>query len=184
MAGESFYDILNIRKDASPDEIKKAYRDLAKQYHPDKNKAPEAAERIKSINRAHEVLSNPIEREKYDKARRNGYEYDSNDNNSSWSMPDMAGGDPKEWFYKVFEEFATGKHILSKYSKHDFKIFYIIMSLWDALLDESAKKLLFRIICAVILNHCQYCSSSKTYLWHVFVAEKSSLIPELPAAYH
>ena len=104
MANENFYDILNIRKDASPDEIKKAYRDLAKQYHPDKNRAPEAAEKFKMIKKAHEVLSNPCERRKYDDAKNNGYDYDSN---NSWSMPNMA--EAKEWFKSYFSDKFPGK---------------------------------------------------------------------------
>ena len=109
MSSENFYNILNVRKDASPEEIKKAFRDLAKQYHPDKNKAPEAAEKFKMINLAHEVLSNPSKRQKYDEARSRGFDYDSNDN--SYSMPNAENF--KSWFKDFFPEYTTpGKRLV------------------------------------------------------------------------
>ena len=106
MASENFYDILNVRKDASPDEIKKAYYNLAKQYHPDKNRAPDAAEKFKRISLAHEVLSNPTKRQRYDNAKRRGFDFDSNDDNWS-STPNYETA--KEWFEHYFPNFSTGE---------------------------------------------------------------------------
>ena len=62
---KNYYEILEISIDASTAEIKTAYRKLARKYHPDINKSPEAIERFKEISTAYETLSNPIEREKY-----------------------------------------------------------------------------------------------------------------------
>jgi len=59
-----FYDILGVPKDATIDEIKKAYRRLAFKYHPDKN--PEGEEIFKRINLAYQTLSDPEKRRKYD----------------------------------------------------------------------------------------------------------------------
>lgn len=61
-----YYEVLGISKDASEQEIKKAYRSLAKKYHPDMNKSPDAEEKFKEINEAYEVLSDPDKKAKYD----------------------------------------------------------------------------------------------------------------------
>ena len=61
-----YYEVLGVSKDASEDEIKKAYRKLAKKYHPDVNKAADAAEKFKEVNEAYEVLSDSQKRSTYD----------------------------------------------------------------------------------------------------------------------
>ena len=66
MAKQDFYDILGVSRDASQDEIKKAYRRLAREYHPDVNKEPDAEERFKEINEAYRILSDPDSRRQYD----------------------------------------------------------------------------------------------------------------------
>jgi molecular chaperone DnaJ len=63
---EDFYNTLGVSKSASQDEIKKAYRDLALAYHPDRNKSKEAEEKFKKINEAYAVLSDPEKRKQYD----------------------------------------------------------------------------------------------------------------------
>lgn len=63
------YNILGIARDATPEEIKKAYRGLAKRYHPDKNPGDEEASRLfKEANEAYEILTNPEKRRAYDLA--------------------------------------------------------------------------------------------------------------------
>ncbi|MBR2164454.1 MAG: DnaJ domain-containing protein [Campylobacter sp.] len=62
----SLYETLGISKGASSDEIKKAYRKLARQYHPDINKEPGAEEKFKEINAAYEILSDETKRRQYD----------------------------------------------------------------------------------------------------------------------
>lgn len=63
---KSLYETLEINENASADEIKKAYRKLARKYHPDVNKDPKAEEKFKEINAAYEVLSNPEKKQQYD----------------------------------------------------------------------------------------------------------------------
>ena len=91
MEFKDYYKILGISSNASQDEIKKAYRDLAKKNHPDANRGiPEAEARFKDISEAYSVLSNPEKRKKYDELRKYG---------------EAAGGD---WF--SIDPFANAGH--------------------------------------------------------------------------
>ncbi|MGL2685835.1 DnaJ C-terminal domain-containing protein [Helicobacter pylori] len=63
---KSLYQTLNVSENASQDEIKKSYRRLARQYHPDLNKTKEAEEKFKEINAAYEILSDEEKRRQYD----------------------------------------------------------------------------------------------------------------------
>ncbi|KFO23343.1 DnaJ like protein subfamily C member 5G [Fukomys damarensis] len=66
-SGTALYAVLELKKGASPEDIKKSYRKLALQYHPDKNPGnPQAAEIFKEINTAHAILSDPKKRKIYD----------------------------------------------------------------------------------------------------------------------
>jgi molecular chaperone DnaJ len=70
---EDLYAVLGVQADASQDDIKKAYRTLARRYHPDTNQGDaKAEERFKEISHAHDVLSDPEKRTKYDASRRFG----------------------------------------------------------------------------------------------------------------
>ncbi|WP_033160106.1 DnaJ domain-containing protein [Mycoplasmoides alvi] len=61
-----YYEVLGVGRNATQQEIKKAFRKLAMQYHPDRNKAPDAEEKFKEINEAYEVLDDPEKRRFYD----------------------------------------------------------------------------------------------------------------------
>jgi curved DNA-binding protein len=65
-AARDFYEALGVSRDASTEEIQRAYRKLARSYHPDMNKDPEAEERFKEISEAYDVLSDPETRRRYD----------------------------------------------------------------------------------------------------------------------
>lgn len=73
MRAKDYYEILGVAENANAGEIKKAYRGLAKKYHPDANPGNDAAAgRFKKVAEAHRVLSNPAKRRKYDQVRKYG----------------------------------------------------------------------------------------------------------------
>ena len=88
MSKRDYYEILGVSKNASDDEIKKAYRKLAVKYHPDKNPGnKEAEEKFKEINEAHDVLSDKQKRARYDQFGHAGV-------GGTGSNPFGAGGNP------------------------------------------------------------------------------------------
>ncbi len=93
-----YYDLLGVSRDVDADSLKKAYRRLARQYHPDVNKDPAAEDRFKEIGRAYEVLSDPQARARYDQFGEAGL-------GGGAGMPDMGdmGG-----FADLFETFFSG----------------------------------------------------------------------------
>ncbi|HEX2696834.1 MAG TPA: DnaJ domain-containing protein, partial [Anaerolineales bacterium] len=72
MSNRDYYDVLGVGRSASDDDIKTAFRKLARQYHPDVNKEPDAEEKFKEINEAYGVLSDPEKRARYDRFGKEG----------------------------------------------------------------------------------------------------------------
>ncbi|HLV79183.1 MAG TPA: DnaJ C-terminal domain-containing protein [Chthonomonadaceae bacterium] len=75
---QDYYETLGVKRDATQQQIQAAFRKLARKYHPDVNKAPDAEEKFKQINEAYEVLRDPEKRQKYDALGpnwRNGQEF-------------------------------------------------------------------------------------------------------------
>jgi curved DNA-binding protein len=97
MEFKDYYEILGVSADADEKEIKRAFRRLARQYHPDVNPGdPAAEERFKEINEAHEVLADPEKRAKYDQLR------------ADWSRWQQAGGRPGEYDWNRWAGGAPG----------------------------------------------------------------------------
>ncbi len=86
--GKDFYSTLDVPRNASSDDIKKAYRKLALKYHPDKNKTPEAEEKFKEVAEAYEALIDPQKREIYDKYGEEGLKGNAGGGAEGFSMPE------------------------------------------------------------------------------------------------
>lgn len=92
-----YYETLGVSRESSPEEVKKAYRQLARKYHPDVNSAPGAEERFKDINAAYEVLSDPKKREMY-----NHYGTDTPPGFGGFDFGGAGMRDPFDIFGEVF----------------------------------------------------------------------------------
>jgi len=90
-----YYEVLGVGRTADQDELKRAYRRMARQVHPDVNKSPDAEERFKEINEAYQVLSDAETRARYDRFGHAGLE--------GMAFPDFTGG-----FGDIFDELFRG----------------------------------------------------------------------------
>src|ERR1700722_9047013 len=91
LAYKDYYEVLGVPRDADHDTIRRAYRKLARTYHPDLNSDSDAEERFKELGEANEVLSDPDKRERYDRLGAN------------WRQQEQAAPDAN------FEEFFDGQ---------------------------------------------------------------------------
>lgn len=104
MAGKDYYKILGVDRNASKEEIKKAYKKLAKKYHPDINKEEGSSEKFKEINEAASVLGDDQKRQQYDQFGSEGMKYSSDMGGFDYS--DFMGGSFD--FGDIFDTFFGG----------------------------------------------------------------------------
>lgn len=95
-----YYDVLGLSKDATQDQIKKAYRQKAKAYHPDVNKDADAQDRMKAVNIAYDILSDPNKKQQYDYTRQNPHMH------QSFNQQQQAHyGFDEQMFEEIFRQF-------------------------------------------------------------------------------
>lgn len=100
MAKRDYYEVLGVNRNASPEDLKSAFRSLARQYHPDMNKEDDAEEKFKEINEAYAVLSDAEKRRAYDQFGFTGV-------NNAGGVPDWTSMDFSDIFGEFFG-FSTG----------------------------------------------------------------------------
>src|SRR5690606_18389310 len=125
MANRDYYEILGVGKNATADELKKAYRKLALEYHPDRNKSKEADAKFKELNAAYEILKDPEKRKVYDQVGPSAFENGGGGRSGggaaggqygpfTYSYNTSSGGNPFEGFggfsdpFDIFEQFFGG----------------------------------------------------------------------------
>ena len=144
----NYYDLLGINKNANTDEIKKAYRENAKKWHPDLNKDPKAPEMAKKINEAKEILLNEEKRKEYDSYLEN-YKSKIYDNlnkntadNKTYTKKQSTNNNYEEKTYTKWEYFI----LYLKYYK--INIFRKIIAVIFVLLES--------LLCSIlqIINYC------------------------------
>jgi curved DNA-binding protein len=106
MRFKDYYEVLGVKPDASADEIKSAYRKLARKFHPDVSKEKNAEERFKDINEAFEALKEPDRRAAYDQARAGGFragdEFRPSAGHGGFDFGDAGNGQFSDFFESLF----------------------------------------------------------------------------------
>ncbi|MBI5414037.1 molecular chaperone DnaJ [Candidatus Peregrinibacteria bacterium] len=105
---KDLYEVLGLKKESSPEEIKKAYRRLAAKHHPDVNKEKNAAEKFKEIQAAYEILSDPTKKSQYDQFGVAGSPFGGSGGGGGHGFEGFSNGFGFEDFSDIFENFFGG----------------------------------------------------------------------------
>ena len=154
MSSKDFYSVLGVSKNSSEAEIKSAYRKLALQWHPDRNKSTQAHEKFKEINKAYEVLGDPKKKEMYDQYGESAFSQGAAGGQGpfggggqtgrygpfsyTYTTYGNGGGSPFEGFegfsdpFEIFEQFFGGGTPYGRQSRRQHPIYRIGIDFMEA----------------------------------------------------
>ena len=147
MAKRDFYEVLGLKKSATKDEIKSAYRKLAKKYHPDINKEPGAEEKFKEVQEAYDILYDDQKRQMYDQFGMAAFEQGASTGGAG--NPFQGGGFSGQGFGDInlgdiFDSFFGGGRRQSRQSgpqRGDDNLLRVRIGFMDATQKEQTQKL-------------------------------------------
>ncbi len=142
--GKDYYELLGVSRNASDEEIKKAFRQMALKYHPDRNPGDKVAEeKFKEINEAYEVLSNPEKKRMYDQFGHSAFSqggFGSPGQGTSFDFDDIFGGTGFEDIFNTFFGGSASRRSRAKASSRGSDIRAdISLNLEDVLTDKNLK---------------------------------------------
>src|SRR3989344_1033017 len=146
---KDYYKILGVSKDASQEDLKKAYKNLAKKHHPDLNKESGSAEKFKEINEAYSVLSDEQKRSNYNRFGDSGEQF------SGSQSQGFGQGFNEDIFSEIFEEFFHGSQFGGKQNRNGASL--------KSELDISFEEAVFGAKKKIHLNklaQCENCDGS------------------------
>lgn len=149
---KDYYEVLGLSKNASADEIKKAYRNLALQYHPDRNKTKEAEAKFKEVTKAYEVLSDSQKKQTYDQFGHVAFEQGAGGQQGPFGgfgqqtgrygpftyTYTTSGGNPDFDFggfsdpFEIFEQFFGGSPFGARQSRQKRQVYALSIELMDS----------------------------------------------------
>lgn len=139
MAGKDYYEVLGVQKTASKDQVKDAYRKLALQFHPDRNKSPEAEARFKEISEAYAVLSDDEKRRQYDSYGREGVyqRYSQEDIFRGADFGEFFRGTGFGGFDDIFSQFFGGAGVGRQSNRGEDLTYHLQLNMEDIVQDSN-----------------------------------------------